>query len=174
VLEKTKEIIRLKMLVSSMSLSRPVTNPPTTQLPTLHDSEMLTSFVVTVQVDRVPMPQVPETLARLSALGIKLVAISDTESGEAGVRKTLRQLKIEDCFDEVVSSFAIGHVKPEPEAFDYAIQATGRPKSECGFVAHDIDEPKDAQALLAIGYNYHFNAPADIYVDEFSDLLSLL
>ena len=129
-----------------------------------------------VQVDRVPMPQVPETLAQLNAMEIKLVALSDTESGEAGVRKTLHQLGIEEYFDAVVSSFAIGHVKPEPEAFDYAIQATGVPKSECGFVAHDIDELQGAQAhdLLAIGYNYHPDAPADIFIDDFRRLLELV
>ncbi len=129
-----------------------------------------------VQLDRKPMPQVPETLGRLKDLGISLVALSDNESGESGVRKTLNQLGIEDCFLAVVSSCTIGHVKPEPEAFDYAINASEHHKSECGFVAHDVDELQGAQDhdLFAIGYNCHPGAPADLYIQDFSELLQLV
>ena len=64
------------------------------------------------------------------------------------------------------------HVKPEPEAFDYAIKETQCEKSECGFVAHDIDELEGSQAhqLFAIGYNYHPDAPADLHIENFSEL----
>ena len=129
-----------------------------------------------VQVDRQPMPEVPETLDRLQTAGIKLVALSDNESGEAGVRKVLKQLGIEQYFTSVVSSFSIGHVKPEPEAFDYAIKETQCEKSECGFVAHDIDELEGSQAhqLFAIGYNYHPDAPADLHIENFSELTELI
>ncbi len=125
-----------------------------------------------VQVDRVPMPQVPETLSNLFRRGIRLCALSDTESGEAGIRKTLNQLGIESYFHAVVSSADIGHAKPEPAAFDYAIEKTGLPKFDCAFVAHDIDELQGAQAhdLYAIAYNYHPDAPADIYISDFSQL----
>jgi len=128
-----------------------------------------------VQHERTPMPQVPETLKQLHHLNIKLVALSDTESGESGVRRILNQLGVEEYFHAVVSSFAIGHAKPKPEAFDYAIDATGVPKHECGFVAHDIDELEGARKhnLLAIGYNYHPDAPADVYLENFSELLDL-
>ena len=129
-----------------------------------------------VQVDRCPMPEVPETLAALQSAGIKLIALSDNESGETGVRKTLNQLGIEQYFDAVVSSFSIGHVKPEPEAFDYAIAQSGYTKAECGFVAHDIDELEGAQAhnLLAIGYNYHPDAPADKFIENFGQLMEVV
>jgi len=128
-----------------------------------------------VQLDRTPMPQVPQTLRQLHEAGIVLVALSDTESGEPGVRKILDQLGIEKYFTAVASSLDIGHAKPEPEAFDHAIQATGLPKAQCGFVAHDIDELEGAQKhdLYAIGYNYHPNAPADVFIENFSQLLKL-
>ena len=126
--------------------------------------------------ERKPMPGVPDTLRQLKERGVVLAALSDNESGEAGIRKTLKQLTIEHYFDAVVSSCEIGHVKPEPEAFDHAINATGVEKAECGFVAHDIDELSGAQAhdLFAIGYNYHPNAPADHFIDDFSELLELI
>ena len=129
-----------------------------------------------VQQERTPMPQVPETLRQLHEAGITLVALSDTESGETGVRKILDQLGIQQYFTAVAASFDIGHAKPEPEAFDHAIQATGFPKSQCGFVAHDIDELEGAQKhdLFAIGYNFHPDAPADKYIEHFSELLDLV
>ena len=129
-----------------------------------------------VQKERTPMPQVPETLRQLHEAGVVLVALSDTESGETGVRKILSQLGIQQYFTAVAASFDIGHAKPEPEAFDYAIKATGVSKSECGFVAHDIDELEGAQQhnLFAIGYNYHPDAPADVFIEDFSELLKLV
>ena len=129
-----------------------------------------------VQQDRTPMPQVPETLKRLHERGITLVALSDTESGETGVRKILNQLGIQQYFTAVAASFDIGHAKPEPEAFDYAIKATGVAKAECGFVAHDIDELEGSQKhdLFAIGYNYHPDAPADVFIENFSELLEIV
>ena len=129
-----------------------------------------------VQLERTPMPEVPQTLRQLHELGIVLVALSDTESGEPGVRKILDQLGIEKYFTAVASSFDIGHAKPEPEAFDHAIHATGKTKAQCGFVAHDIDELEGAQKhdLYAIGYNYHRDAPANVFIDNFSELLKLV
>ena len=126
-----------------------------------------------VQQERKPMPGVPETLQKLHEAGIVLVALSDTESGEVGVRRILKQLGVEQYFTAVAASFDIGHAKPEPEAFDYAIERTGVPKNLCGFVAHDIDELEGAQQhdLFAIGYNYHPAAPADAYIEHFSELL---
>ncbi len=127
-------------------------------------------------LQREPMPQVPETLKDLKDRGVCLAALSDNESGEQGIRKTLEQLGIEHCFDAVVSSCEIGHVKPEAKAFDYAIEKTGQAKANCGFVAHDIDELSGAQrhSLFAIGYNYHPAAPADCYIENFSELLEFV
>jgi len=129
-----------------------------------------------VQKDRTPMPQVPETLKQLHAAGVILVALSDTESGETGVRRILDQLGIQQYFTAVAASFDIGHAKHEPEAFDYAIKATGFKKQECGFVAHDIDELEGSlqHDLFAIGYNYHPDAPADVFIENFSELLKLV
>ncbi len=129
-----------------------------------------------VQLERRPMPGVRETLAALQGLNINLVALSDNESGESGVRDTLAQLGIEQYFDAVVSSCSIGHVKPEPQAFDYAIEKTRFPKRHCGFVAHDVDELKGAMdhGLFAVGYNFHPDAPADALIEHFDELIQLV
>ena len=127
-----------------------------------------------VQVDRSPMPNVPATLDGLRARGIQLAALSDTESGETGLRKLLKQLQLEARMDAVVSSFEIGHAKPEPEAYQHALNALKLNKDDCAFVGHDIDELEGAQAfgLTAIAYNYADQAPADVYIDDFSELLT--
>lgn len=126
-----------------------------------------------VQTDRAPMPGVPETLAELQALGVRLAVLSDTEGGEAGVRTILRQLRIESYFDKVIASSDIGHCKPEPAAFAYAVEALGLAHEECAFVAHDIDELTGAQQvdLFAIAYNDNPAAPRDATIKHFSELL---
>ena len=125
-----------------------------------------------VQVDRVPMDGVAATLTALRGAGVRLAALSDTESGEGKVRQTLRQLDLERCFDAVVTSADIGHVKPEPAAYRAAAAALELSVPQCAFVGHDVDELEGAQqaGMYAIAYNYTPGAPADVYVDHFSDI----
>ena len=127
------------------------------------------------QSKRSPMPGVPETLQQLRRQGIKLAVLSDTESGQPGVRKILAQLGIEQLIDVVVASKDIGVVKPDGEAYQAAIDRLELPKTECAFVGHDIDELEGAIAfdLRAIAYNYAAGAPADHYLDHFSDLIDM-
>ncbi len=129
-----------------------------------------------LQNRRQPMPGVGQTLKQLHELGIKLGVLSDTESGEAGVRQILAQLEIEAYFDAVIASRDIGTVKPAALAFELAVQRIGLPKSACGFVGHDIDELQGASecGLVAIAYNYHPQAPADFFLDHFGQLIDLV
>lgn len=125
-----------------------------------------------VQVDRVPMDGASAALAALRDAGVRLAALSDTESGEGKVRQTLRQLDLERFFDAVVTSADIGHVKPEPAAYRAAAAAIEVSVPSCAFVGHDVDELEGAQqsGMYAIAYNYTPGAPADVYVDHFSEL----
>ena len=129
-----------------------------------------------LQIGRLPFDGVAETLATLRAAGLKLAVLSDTEGGQAGVRKMLRSLGIEDYFDAVVASNEIGHAKPEREAFQAAADAIGLPLGRLAFVGHDIDELTGAQAvgMTAVAFNYAAGAPADHYVQAFGDIRRLL
>lgn len=129
-----------------------------------------------LQAQRKPMPKVPETLARLAEMGIRLAVLSDSESGESGVRRILDQLGVESHFDAVVSSFDIGVVKPEPAAFRAAADALGLELRDCAFVGHDVDELSGAQAvnLFAIGYNSDPRAPADVFIQDFDELIEIV
>ncbi|MCE5327996.1 MAG: HAD hydrolase-like protein [Planctomycetaceae bacterium] len=119
---------------------------------------------------------VAQTLADLKAAGIKLAVLSDNESGQAAVVRMLADLGVADCFDAVLSSRDLGHAKPDPRAFAAAVQAIGLTQTACGFVGHDIDELTGAReaGLLAIGFNYHPEAPADRYIERFGDLLDVV
>jgi putative hydrolase of the HAD superfamily len=116
---------------------------------------------------------VAETLAGLKARGLKLAVLSDTESGEAAVRRRLAELGIERYFDAVVASVDIGHVKPEAEAFAAALSRLNVAASEAMFVGHDADELEGAMrcGLTAVAYNYEAAAPADRHISHFSELL---
>ena len=129
-----------------------------------------------VQKDRKTMPGVPDTLRRLNKQGVKLGALSDTESGESKVRSLLNQLGIEDYFDAVVTSVDIGVAKPDPKAYAAAASALNTDVEHCAFVGHDIDELQGSQqaGLYSIAYNYDPDAPADVYLHHFSELVDVV
>ena len=129
-----------------------------------------------VQKVREPMPGVPATLRRLKEEGVKLGALSDTESGEAKVRAVLTQLGVEEVFDAVVTSVDVGFAKPDPRAYAAAAAALDLDGNRCAFVGHDIDELQGSQhaGLYSIAYNYHPDAPADVYLNDFSDLIDVV
>lgn len=128
---------------------------------------------IEVQQHRVTMPGVKETLAALRELDVRLAVLSDTEGGESAVRAILRQLEIEELFDAVVASSDIGHAKPAPAAYEYAVRALDLSHNDCAFIAHDVDELTGAQqvGLFAIAYNDTPLAPRDATIQHFSELL---
>lgn len=129
-----------------------------------------------VQKQRDPMPGVPDTLRTLNEQDVKLGALSDTESGESKVRSLLKQLGIEEYFNAVVTSVDIGVAKPDPKAYTAAASALHTDVERCAFVGHDIDELQGAQqaGLYSIAYNYHPDAPADVYLEQFSELVNVV
>jgi HAD superfamily hydrolase (TIGR01509 family) len=118
---------------------------------------------------------VAETLNSLKSKGLKLAVLSDTESSEARVRRRLADMGIEHCFDAVVTSIDIGHVKPEREAFAAALDRLHASAGEAIFVGHDADELEGAKqsGLTAVAYNYEAGVVADHRLDHFRDLLQL-
>ena len=128
-----------------------------------------------VQIGRKPFNEVPETLAKLKANCVKLAVLSDTESTSQKVRKGLNDLGIEHYFNEILTSFDIGYVKPQPQAFAKALEKLGTEKDETIFVAHDIDELEGALdfGLTVVAYNYKHGAPATFHISNFSDLFNI-
>ncbi len=129
-----------------------------------------------VLVGRKPFEGVARTLADLQAAGVKLVVLSDTESDEKQARRVLVSLGIEGYFNAVITSRDIGYAKPAPEAYQAAVEALGVARESCGFVGHDADELAGAgeAGLYAIAYNCDPAVPADVYIEQFSDLGKLV
>jgi HAD superfamily hydrolase (TIGR01509 family) len=129
------------------------------------------------EVRQTPLyPQVADTLKTLHDGGVKLAVLSDTESPEAKVRARLTEFEINEYFDVVLTSVDIGHVKPEAEAFQRALNALGVTKERACFVAHDDDELTGALAfgITAVAFNFEPGVPADHYLDEFGQLTPLV
>lgn len=118
---------------------------------------------------------VAETLHELHSRNVKLAALSDTETSAAGVRQRLANLGVERYLDAVICSVDIGYAKPAREAFNAVLAALNEPVEDCAFVGHDVDELEGAKAagLYAIAFNAAADAPADLHVERFTDLLTL-
>lgn len=124
------------------------------------------------QVGRTPFDGVVDTLARLKKNGIKLVVLSDTESTSRKVRDGLRNIGIGQYFDAVLTSFDIGYIKPQPEAYSTALSEIGAQKENTLFVGHDKDELDGAKnfGLATIAYNSPQNVKADHIIEDFRDI----
>lgn len=116
---------------------------------------------------------VAATLKKLKALGYLLGIITDTampvhvkldwfESGGFG-----------QVWDSIISSADIGVQKPNPLIYQAALTQLGVSASQAIFVGHDCAELDGAHALgmFTIAFNADPNAQADVYVDQFPDLV---
>ncbi|MHC4271973.1 MAG: HAD family hydrolase [Planctomycetota bacterium] len=126
--------------------------------------------------NRVLFKGVAETLHRLKEQGVKLAILSDTESNEERIRQRLEDLNICQYFDVVVTSIDIGHVKPEPEAFEAVLRKLNSSKEESAFVGHDLDELQGALdfGIDCIAYNYTGEVPATYHIENFDKLIGIV
>lgn len=70
-----------------------------------------------------PVAGAPGAVERLADAGVALAVVSDIDTWEA--ERILDWFGVEDCFDAVVTSEAVGRRKPDPAMFRAAIDATG-------------------------------------------------
>lgn len=66
------------------------------------------------------MPRVPEALAAMRSLGLRLAVVSNSD-GTA--ERMLRDVELRDYLDAVVDSAVVGCEKPDPEIFRHALRA---------------------------------------------------
>jgi len=71
---------------------------------------------------RAVMPQVPEALARLRRLGLRLAAVSNSD-GTA--EQMLEETGLRSFLDAVVDSAVVGYEKPDPRIFEYTLRLVG-------------------------------------------------
>jgi FMN phosphatase YigB (HAD superfamily) len=68
------------------------------------------------------MPRVPEALARLQAMGKKMVIVSNSDGT---VERSLVEANLRPFFSVVVDSAIAGYEKPDPRIFAHALEASG-------------------------------------------------
>lgn len=76
---------------------------------------------------RFVLPGVPEALASLRALGLRLVVVSNSDGS---VDALLAELGLRAPLHAVVDSAVVGHEKPDPRIFERALEAAGSPARE--------------------------------------------
>ena len=84
--------------------------------------------------DILPMPGVPETLARLKAQGVKMVIATASDRKLAEV--ALHRLGLRDYFEFIITCDEVGVGKSSPKVYEEALQRLGTEKSRT-LVAED-------------------------------------
>ena len=118
---------------------------------------------------------VPETINKLKEKGYILGIITDTAMPFSRKLNWFDQYGFGQVWDVVISSKEIGVRKPNRIMYEEAIQQTGLKPSEAVFVGHKAYELEGARAVgfKTIAFNYEKHAVADVYIDNFSDLLQV-
>lgn len=101
----------------------------------------------------VPLPGVPEALARLRRARIPVAVVSNWDSG---LREHLERLDLAQLVDEIVVSAEVGVAKPDPAVFRLALERLGaRPERSL----HVGDDAADEEGARAAGMQF---APAPL------------
>ena len=118
---------------------------------------------------------VPETINALKAKGFILGIITDTAMPFTRKLNWFDEHGFGRVWDVVISSKEIGVRKPAPSMYEEAIIQTGLKPEEAVFVGHKTHELVGARAVgfKTIAFNYDADAPADVYIENFSDLLQV-
>ena len=118
---------------------------------------------------------VPETVHALKDMGFILGIITDTAMPFTRKLNWFEEHGFGRVWDVVISSKEIGVRKPAPSMYEEAINQTGIKPQEAVFVGHKTHELEGARALgfKTIAFNYDADAPADVYIEKFCDLLKV-
>jgi phosphoglycolate phosphatase len=127
-----------------------------------------------------PYADVPETLARLGAAGMRLGVCTNKPMAAAGI--VLHELGLANLIDGVSGGDSTAHRKPHPDHVLDALRRIGGTVAQAAMVGdneHDIAAGKAAGlATIAVTYGYarlpYPELGADRLIDRFADLDSAL
>jgi putative hydrolase of the HAD superfamily len=121
------------------------------------------------------MDGVPETILKLKEEGYILGIITDTTLSVSQKLKWFENYGFGHVWDIVISSREMGIRKPSPIMYEKAITQTGIQASEAIFVGHKKTELDGAKAvgMHTVAFNYEKDALADVYIQDFRDLLKM-
>ncbi|PIE34313.1 hypothetical protein CSA56_07975 [candidate division KSB3 bacterium] len=118
---------------------------------------------------------VKDTLIQLKERGFLLGIVTDTVLPIAKKLRWFERGGFVHVWDAVISSCDIGIRKPNPAMYEAALQQLGVASEEAVFIGHDASEIQGAEkvGLTTVAFNYDDDAHADLYVEHFTDLLTL-
>jgi putative hydrolase of the HAD superfamily len=121
------------------------------------------------------MGGVPETILKLKEEGYFLGIITDTALSISQKLKWFEKYSFGHVWDIMISSREMGIRKPSPIMYEKAIAQTGIQASEAVFVGHKKTELDGAKAvgMHTVAFNYEEDAQAEVYIQDFRDLLKM-
>jgi putative hydrolase of the HAD superfamily len=116
---------------------------------------------------------VPETLCALKEQGFLLAIVTDTANSISTKMTWFERGGFGHVWDSIISSMDLGTRKPDPEIYQAALDQLGLTPDQAIFVGHRSSELVGAKSvgMQTIAFNYDQDAPADFYIEKFSDLL---
>lgn len=118
---------------------------------------------------------ISDTLTALKNSGFLLGIITDTAHSVSAKIRWFERGGFGNVWDTIISSKELGVRKPKSEIYHAAMTQLGVRGSESVFVGHKTSELEGARAvgMKTIAFNYDDNAQADVYILNFSELLSV-
>jgi len=172
------ERARLKDLAFSGQMGRHDFYEQVLRLYGLTDPQAISAGVEAMKLDDYSveiLDGVPDTIIQLKRKGYILGIITDTAMPYSKKLNWFDQYGFGHVWDSVISSKELGVRKPSPLLYETAITQVGISPCEAVFVGHKTTELQGARAvgMKTIAFNYEADAVADIYLDKFSDLLTV-
>jgi FMN phosphatase YigB (HAD superfamily) len=122
------------------------------------------------------LPGVRETLARRELAPLSLGVLTNSPVSSVDVERQLTDLGLGGRFRWIFSSVDLGIALPQKAAYSAAVEAMGLTPQQVAFVGHDCGElaGADAAGLTTIALNHEHGAMADVYLENFHQLASII
>ena len=106
------------------------------------------------EAELVLRPEARETILATKAAGLKLAILSNELDLFYGV-EFRKRFPLIDLFDVIIDATYTGILKPDPRAYEMAVEAVGLPIGDCVFVD---DQLKNIEGAVAVGLPHvHFD-----------------
>jgi putative hydrolase of the HAD superfamily len=117
-----------------------------------------------------------ETVRAVADLGVHVGVVSDIDTAEA--HDLLARFEVADCFDDVTTSEAVGHTKPDPRMYETALVAWGGDAADAVMIGdryrHDVAGAVDA-GLDAVGLGPDARGPKATHeIDDVRELVAIV
>ncbi len=129
-------------------------------------------------------PEIPQVLAEIQKMGLKIGCISNTQSSQQ-VPYSLKEYGIDSYFDPVVLSSVYGRRKPDPAIFYHAARLAQVPTSACIYIGDKVNrdilgaQRAGFRAAIKIHHVYDNGEPdegaePDAHIENMLELIPLI